>query len=240
MYCKWNISPLWADITFPNHSGIPQSNDVDCELFLSYTIFIQWVDWKDFLIVHSALYHSFFWPFLYIFVFSLLYSADVNRHIPFTMSCFGCLFGCFTCLIKKCIQFWKRLFGFGKSDKPIPIIVKEQCTQTVSPPNFRVPGRESLRVGLCDSLHPLCYGKNNVRERCCVPVYSILTRCPCNVCAHRQRRKRIRKRGTVIKIIDTVYPLSFLYNQRRVVKVCNNWKFENWFSKYTLSTWIYF
>ncbi|XP_011454115.3 rab11 family-interacting protein 4B isoform X3 [Magallana gigas] len=104
------------------------------------------------------------------------------------MSCFGCVFGCFKCLLDKCIKFWKKLFGFGKSKQRTRILA-EKCTQTMSPPQLKVSGRENLRVGFCDNLHLPCCGRDKVIQtfcdRSCVPAHYI---------NHRHRRKRARRR----------------------------------------------
>nr|XP_011454117.2 rab11 family-interacting protein 4B isoform X7 [Crassostrea gigas] len=104
------------------------------------------------------------------------------------MSCFGCVFGCFKCLLDKCIKFWKKLFGFGKSKQRTQILA-EKCTQTMSPPQLKVSGRENLRVGFCDNLHLPCCGRDKVIQtfcdRSCVPAHYV---------NHRHRRKRARRR----------------------------------------------
>lgn len=150
------------------------------------------------------------------------------------MSCFGCVFGCFKCLLDKCIKFWKKLFGFGKSKQRTQILA-EKCTQTMSPPQLKVPGRENLRVGFCDNLHLPCCGRDKVIQtfcdRSCVPAHYI---------NHRHRRKRARRRGIVYisneKMMFRFWGLTCSWNEK-FVKGLKHFEFlwEQWFLKFSLN-----
>lgn len=117
-------------------------------------------------------------------------------YLTFAMSCFGCFFGCIKCLIVKCIRFWKKFFGFGKTSLKTQII-SEKCSQTDQAP-FHFSGRKSVRVEYCDNLCPKILGRQKVLETCyerrCVPVHHILTNCS-HGCAYTNRRKRAKRRG---------------------------------------------
>lgn len=145
------------------------------------------------------------------------------------MSCFGCVFGCFKCLLDKCIKFWKKLFGFGKSKQRTRILA-EKCTQTMSPPQLKVLGRENLRVGFCDNLHLPCCGRDKVIQtfcdRSCVPAHYI---------NHRHRRKRARRRG-IMYISNEKWCLKTV-EMKKFEKGLKHYEFlwEQWFLKFSLN-----
>lgn len=148
------------------------------------------------------------------------------------MSCFGCVFGCFKCLLDKCIKFWKKLFGFGKSQRKTQILA-EKCTQTMSPPQLKVSGRENLRVGFCDNLHLPCCGRDKVIqtfcERSCVPAHYV---------NHRHRRKRARRRG-IVYISNEKWCLKTV-EMKKFEKGLKHYEFfwEQWFLKFSFN-WYY-